>query len=28
VQASAWWGLKMLKIKEARPGNGKLMEHL
>jgi maleate isomerase len=28
VQASAWWGLKMLNIKEARPGNGKLMEHL
>ena len=28
VQASAWWGLKMLKIEEARPGNGKLMEYL
>ena len=28
VQASAWWGLKMLKIKAARPGHGKLMEHL
>jgi maleate isomerase len=28
VQASAWWGLKMLHIKKARPGNGKLMEHL
>ena len=28
VQASAWWGLKQLRIKETRPGCGRLMEHL
>jgi maleate isomerase len=28
VQASAWWGLKMLKVKEARAGNGKLLKLL
>jgi maleate isomerase len=29
TQASAWWALKMIKIKEARPGNGRLLkEHL
>ena len=28
VQASAWWGLKMLEVKEARPGHGRLMKHL
>ncbi len=28
VQASAWWGLKMLEIKEAKPGYGKLLSLL
>lgn len=28
AQASAWWGLKMLKVKEARPGYGKLLRLL
>jgi maleate isomerase len=26
TQASAWWALKMLKIKEARPGYGRLLK--
>ena len=25
TQASAWWALKMIKIKEARPGHGRLL---
>jgi len=25
VQASAWWGLKKIAVKEARPGYGRLM---
>ena len=28
VQASAWWSLKRLDIKEARPGYGRLWDHL
>ena len=28
VQASAWWGLKKLEVKEARPGYGRLLSHL
>ena len=28
AQASAWWALKMLKIKEAKPGYGKLLRLL
>ena len=28
VQASAWWGLKKLEVKEARPGYGKLLKLL
>jgi maleate isomerase len=26
IQASAWWALKMIKIKEARPGYGRLLK--
>ncbi|MBI2352067.1 MAG: hypothetical protein HYV00_11445 [Deltaproteobacteria bacterium] len=25
VQSSAWWGLKKIAVKEARPGYGRLM---
>ncbi|MGH7774747.1 MAG: maleate cis-trans isomerase family protein [Candidatus Binatia bacterium] len=28
VQASVWWGLKQLKVKEARQGYGRLLDHL
>ena len=28
IQASAWWGLIMLKVKEARPVYGRLLDHL
>jgi maleate cis-trans isomerase len=28
TQASAWWALKAIKIKEARPGYGRLLKHL
>lgn len=28
VQASAWWGLKKLEVKEARPGYGRLLSRL
>lgn len=28
VQSSAWWGLKKLEVKEARPGYGRLLSHL
>jgi maleate isomerase len=28
TQASAWWALKMIKIKEARPGYGRLLKQL
>ncbi len=28
VQSSAWWGLKQLKVKEARQGYGRLLDHL
>lgn len=28
IQASAWWGLRQLKVSEARPGYGRLLECL
>ena len=28
VQSSVWWGLRQLKVREARSGYGKLLEHL
>lgn len=28
VQSSVWWGLRTLKVKGAKPGYGRLLEHL
>jgi maleate isomerase len=28
IQASAWWGLRQLKVREAKPGYGRLLEQL
>jgi len=28
IQASVWWGLKTMRVKEAKPGYGRLLENL